>query len=461
MMEALALIDFGSTNTKVTAVDPEGGLLLGTAAAFTTVETDIGEGLAEALNRLTRRAGPLRFIRRLACSSAAGGLRMITSGLVPALTAEAARLASLGAGAKVVKVYSYQLTGEDVAEIASLKPDIFLLAGGMDGGNRESIIHNAGMLAACPASFPVLIAGNRTAAAECERLLAGREVITCPNVMPRLDQLNIEPVQDQIRRLFLKHIIHAKGLSREEELISGILMPTPSAVKRAVELLSEGTGRRRGLGELAAVDLGGATTDVYSVARGLPKGDTVILKGLPEPVSKRTVEGDIGMRYGAGGVLAAAGAEKLAALSGLPAAEVAPRVAFLEANPAAVPGTPEEAALDYALASAAVDIAVTRHAGTVEQVYTPSGPAFVQSGKDLTGVSRLILTGGAVIHTPRAEEIAAHALYSRGNPASLRPAAAKVYIDRSYILAAMGLLAGEYPEMALSIIKKELAVYGN
>jgi uncharacterized protein (TIGR01319 family) len=479
-MEGVLLIDFGSTNTKVTAVDPLGEELLGTAAAFTTVTSDIGEGLAEALALLEKETGPIRFPKRYACSSAAGGLRMIASGLVPSLTAEAARLASLGAGAKVVKVFSYELTDEDAAEIAALKPDIFLLSGGVDGGNRDNILHNARTLAALAAAkppdspakggpFPVLLAGNRSAAAECERILSGWEVIRCPNVLPQLGKLNIEPVQAQIRELFLRRIIHAKGLSRERELISGILMPTPAAVKKAVELLAEGvpgTGgkaplpRREGIGELVAVDLGGATTDVYSVARGMPQAGEVILKGLPEPFSKRTVEGDIGMRYSAAGVLEAAGAARLAELSGLDEDRVIAWTARLNAHPEDLPSTEEEERLDFALAAAAVETAVTRHAGTLEEIYTPAGPARLQTGKDLTGVENLVLTGGALIRNPRVEEIARRALYKRTNPASLRPRGSRIFIDRSYILAAMGLLAEEYPQAALSIMHKEIQKYG-
>ncbi|MDR3335283.1 MAG: glutamate mutase L [Treponema sp.] len=459
-MEAVLLIDFGSTNTKVSAVDIQGQVLLGTTTAFTTVETDIGEGLAEALETLERKIGSFSFSLRFACSSAAGGLRMVTSGLVPALTAEAARLASLGAGAKVVRIFSYELTEEDISEITAINPDIFLLTGGVDGGNRECILHNARMLASCPAAFPVIIAGNRGAGAECEKILKNREVIRCPNVMPQLNKLNIEPVQEEIRRLFLRRIIHAKGLSREQALISGILMPTPSAVKRALELLARGTDHQPGIGDLVAVDLGGATTDVYSVASGLPQATDVLLKGLPEPVSKRTVEGDIGMRYSAAGVLEAVGAQRLAALSGLTITEAGQRVAYLGTHPEVIPVTPEESALDFALAAAALETAVTRHAGTIEEVYTPLGQTFVQMGKDLTAVPNLVLTGGAVIHNPRVAELGSYALYNKATPASLRPKAAKRSLDKSYILAAMGLLAETYPDCALTVMKKEIHVYG-
>lgn len=491
-MEAILLIDFGSTNTKVAAVDPSTPRLLGTAAVFTTAETDVGEGLASAIALLQKETGPLTVVKRFACSSAAGGLRMVASGLVPGLTASAARLAALGAGAKIVGQYSYELTDEDVREIAELKPDIFLLTGGVDGGNKDCILHNAEMLSSFFSSFskksfsssentssleknasfleeknlgkkekfPVLIAGNRSAARDCEKILAGWQTIRCPNVLPQLGKLNIEPAQEQIRQLFLERIIHARGLSRERELISGILMPTPSAVKRALELFSQGVDGEPGIGELVAVDLGGATTDVYSVASGNPQTGDVVMKGIPEPYSKRTVEGDIGMRYSAGGVLEAVGAERLAALSGLPPRDVEARVRRLTAHPGLLPETPEDEALDFALAAGAVETAVERHSGTVEEAYTPTGLVFVQTGKDLRNVPSLVLTGGAIIHNKRARAVADYARYTPKHAASLRPGGENVYLDASYILAAMGLLGETHPRAALAILKKEIKTDG-
>ena len=162
----------------------------------------------------------------------------MASGLVPELTAQAAREASLGAGAKVLKTYSFQLTEDDAEEIAALKPDIFLLVGGTDGGNTECILHNAQVLAEVGGEFPIVVAGNRTASRQCQRILEGREVHLCENVMPRFGVLNIEPAQKAIREVFLRRIVKAKGLSKTDSLLSGILMPTPSAVMRAMELLS-------------------------------------------------------------------------------------------------------------------------------------------------------------------------------------------------------------------------------
>ncbi|MBP3304629.1 MAG: glutamate mutase L [Oscillospiraceae bacterium] len=460
-MKAFLLIDFGSTYTKLTAVDMDSERLLGTAAAYTTVQTDINDGLKAGLALLEQKIGKLPFEECYACSSAAGGLRMITSGLVPELTGEAAKLASLGAGAKVVGVYAFQLTEDDMEDIRAAKPDIFLLVGGTDGGNTECILHNAKMLAALPADFPVVIAGNRTAARECQRILAGHEVYICPNVMPKFGVLQIEPTQKQIREIFLNRIIQAKGLSKAAKLLSDIMMPTPSAVLQAMELLAQGCEGEPGIGDLVAVDVGGATTDVYSVADGMPEHMNTVYKGLPEPYAKRTVEGDIGMRYSIQGIVDAAGLERISRLSGLPASRVAELVEDLKQHTDKVPkGDDELEKLDFALASLAIEEAVKRHAGTMEETYTMMGQTFVQEGKDLTGVKQIVVTGGSLIHTKRTEEIAAHALYSPMQPASLRPKAADVWVDRTYILAAMGLLATHYPQTALRIMKKELEYHG-
>jgi len=451
------LIDFGSTYTKLTAVDVDSEEILGTASAFTTVETDINDGLRKGLSRLEEQIGKREYEACYACSSAAGGLRMVTSGLVPELTGEAAKLASLGAGAKVVGVYAFQLTEDDLEDIKTKAPDILLLVGGTDGGNTECILHNAAMIARLEPSFPIIIAGNRTAARECERILAAHEVYVCPNVMPKFGSLEIEPTQKKIREIFLGRIIEAKGLSRASELLSDIMMPTPSAVLAAMELLAKGHGDECGIGDLVGVDVGGATTDIYSIADGMPEHMNTVYKGLPEPYAKRTVEGDIGMRYSIGGIIDAAGLGKIATLSGLTEERVSELALELVADKERVPnGDPELEALDFALASAAIEEAVTRHAGTIYETYTMMGQTFVQEGKNLTRVKKIVVTGGSLIHTKRTEEIASSALYSPKRPDSLRPKEADVLVDRKYILAAMGLLSSYYPEAALRIMKKEL-----
>ena len=461
-MKPVLLIDFGSTYTKLTAVDVEGEQILGTAASYTTVQTDINDGLRNGLKLLEEKTGKLDYVETYACSSAAGGLRMVSSGLVPELTSEAAKLASLGAGAKVVGLYSFQMTEEDMEEIQALKPDIFLLVGGTDGGNTACIEHNAKMLVTIAPKFPIVIAGNRNSARRCKELLEGCEVYICPNVMPKFGTLNIEPTQKQIREIFLNRIIQAKGLSAAAELLSDIMMPTPAAVMQAMQLLSEGCEGELGIGDLVAVDVGGATTDIYSMADGMPSAMNTVYKGIPEPFAKRTVEGDIGMRYSVQGIVDAVGPQRVAQLADTTPQRVEELVSWLRENTDSVPdGNEEMERLDHALASMAVETAVARHAGIMEETYTMMGLTYVQTGKNLTKVKQIVVTGGSLIHTKRTADIAKHALYSPAQPASLRPKQADVWVDRKYILAAMGLISTRYPQVALRIMKKELEHYGH
>jgi len=451
-------IDFGSTYTKLTAVDVDDARLLGTASCHTTVQTDVGEGFDQALQDLTSRVGRIRFEHRFACSSAAGGLRMIASGLVPDLTVEAARQSALGAGAKVIRVFAYQLTDSDLDEIECLKPDIFLLTGGTDGGNSENILTNARRLSTLATDFPIVIAGNRNAADECRRILRGRTVQVCENVMPRLNEVNSRDVQQAIRSLFLKRIVEAKGLGQVREQLDGILMPTPAALLEALKLLAAGCPGETGIGPLMGIDLGGATTDVYSIADGQPTRPNTILKGLQEPFAKRTVEGDIGMRYSVHGILQAAGIERICGMSGLDEAQVRALADDLSRYPACLPDTAEQVAFDAALAALAIETAAIRHAGTVEPVYTPMGLTYVQKGKDLREVRQAILTGGPLVTAAPGTipALARHILSNPARPESLRPQRLTVFTDQSYILAAMGLLSQSHPKAALKIMKEEL-----
>jgi uncharacterized protein (TIGR01319 family) len=450
------LIDFGSTYTKITAVDVDQEQVLGTARGITTIETDIMDGLNQALAALFIKTGKLEFRTVLGCSSAAGGLKMVAVGLVPEMTAEAAKRAALGAGAKVLKVFSHELSEYEIEEIAALKPDILLLAGGTDGGNQKVILHNAGMLAQLGVDVPVVVAGNKSVTPTVVKILAGKmtEVRPTENVMPKLDELNIEPARAVIRDIFLRRITEAKGLNRANKMVDRLVMPTPAAVLKAAELLSQGGGREKGLEDLMVVDIGGATTDVYSIAKGDPTVGGVALKGLPEPFGKRTVEGDLGMRYSAGALLKAAGAELIAGYAGAAPDEVTAYVAKVEADIDYLPQTPTEARIEIAMGKACVRLSADRHVGQLVAYFTPMGTSYVQNGKDLTKVSTVIGTGGVIVNNPEPEAILAGILFDETNPQILKPQHADYLIDRDYIMSAMGLLGEEYPEVAVRMMKK-------
>lgn len=456
-MEAVLLIDFGSTYTKVTAVDLENKAIIGTSKAFTTIESDICEGLENALDILKSKCSDLTVKEMFACSSAAGGLRMVAIGLVPDLTAEAAKRAALSAGAKVMKVFSYELNDSEAREIDDIRPDIILLTGGTDGGNREVILHNAKMLATLDTKAPIIIAGNKSVQEKVADILSEREITICENVMPELGVLNIESARLAIREVFLKRIVYAKGLSKINKLIEGIIMPTPSAVLKAAKLLGEGTKNQKGIGDLIVADVGGATTDIHSVAEGLPSKGGVLLKGLPEPFVKRTVEGDLGVRYSADALIDSCNVEELLKRTDLTKSQVEDYQKLIKRNPGFITDDDEVfKKFDFGLAALAVKNAVDRHVGRIETHYTPFGATYVQTGKDLTTVRNIIGTGGPIINCKRAKEVLKESLFDSMEPSILKPMRGKIFIDSKYILASMGLLAVKYPDIALTIMKKDI-----
>lgn len=465
-MKAYLAIDFGSTYTKLTAIDLDNEVILATAKDITTVEDDIMIGFNKAFNKLKIEINKkinfdeISFFNKTACSSAAGGLKMVAIGLVPELTAEAAKKAALGAGARVIKTYAYELNSRELEEIKNTALDIILLAGGTDGGNKECIIHNAKMLAEFKVKIPVVVAGNKAATDEIENILKEAEIdcYITENVMPFINKLNVEPSREEIRKVFMNKIVEAKGMKKAEEFIKGILMPTPAAVLKASEILATGTDEEEGLGDLIVVDIGGATTDIHSIAKGEPTKPSIMIKGLEEPYAKRTVEGDLGMRYSAIALLEASGTRKIRNYlhDSLKQIDVKAQCQFRHDNIKMVPQSEEEIRFDEAMAKAATELAMTRHCGVLECVYTPMGTMFNQSGKDLTETPYVIGTGGVIIHSLNPKDILKAGNFNEEDPIHLKPIAPKFLVDKTYILSSMGLLAQEYPNTAIRIMKKYL-----
>ena len=450
-MTAALLIDFGSTYTKLRAVDVTSRRMLGTGQGPSTVTTDIAIGMRAALADLHRSTGDMpKFKYRLASSSAAGGLRMVTIGLVRELTAEAARRAALGAGAKLVGAYAYNLTDADIAEIRALAPDILLLAGGTDGGNSTVVLANAQRIAKSDLACPIVYAGNRAAADEARDLLAGKALIVTSNVMPEFNVLETEPARAAIRKVFIDRIVHAKGIDRAAAEFDAVLMPTPAAVLEGARLVADGVEGHAGLGTLLVIDPGGATTDVHSIAPGDPAAG-VVPQGLPEPRIKRTVEGDLGMRHNAAAIVEAAGVGRIAHDARLPEHRVGELIASIGRNVERLPETEEEFALDAALARAAVGLAVARHCGTIETVYTVAGPVTVQHGKDLSNVDAVIGTGGAIVSSRDPRAVLRNALADTDEPLSLKPRRPRLLLDGHYLLYACGLLSTVEPKAALEL----------
>lgn len=455
------LTDFGSTYTKVMAANVETGQIVAFAKAFTTIETDVRIGFEAAKKEvLAQIGGNLNFGKSLAASSAAGGLKMVSCGLVPDLTAKASRLAAASAGAKVVRTYSYELTEVEQEEIDAIAPDILLLSGGIDGGNKQVLLHNAAIIANVPRNFSVIVAGNRSAAAEAKEILqrGGKEVLVCANVMPAFGKLNIEPAKAAIRDLFIKNIITAKGLDSAQKMMDMEIIPTPLAVFEACELLSKGCNEEKGLGEIMAYDLGGATTDVYSMADGAPKIPNAFISGIIEPFAKRTVEGDVGMRYSQEALYGLI-CEESGGFSDICNETALQWLDICAANPGILPlgDYAQFNHVDRAFAAEAIRISAVRHVGSKERVFTSSGEVFTQTGKDLTQVQYVIGSGGAVINAENPADILKYAIYSPRDLNALKPLKPKLLLDAANCLAAMGLLGRFAPGAALKIMKESFA----
>ena len=451
--------DFGSTYTKLTAIDATKAEIIATSTAFTTINTDVMEGFTLALHLLEDEIGVIKYDKLLCCSSAAGGLKMVALGLVPGLTAKAAKMAASNAGAKVVKTYSFEISKAEQDEIFDIDPDLILLCGGTDGGNKEVIISNAKKLCEIDRSFSTIIAGNKSALFEVEAVFtkSGKDYVVTENVMPEFNKLNIEPAKQKIKELFISKIIEAKGLNKVQEMSISEIIPTPLAVLNGCELLSKGTTTNDGIGDLMAIDIGGATTDVYSISAGIPTFNNVMIKGLPEPYNKRTVEGDLGMRYSLSSLADEIDLNAFSDEIKIDIVEISKWIETCKTSPYILAQKNSiHQSIEEGLAKYALKIAVERHAGKVETTFTPFGQMYIVSGKDLTQVEIIIGIGGALINSIDPGSILAGAKADNQNLMVLKPKNPKYLLDRKYIFASMGLLSALDAELALTIMKKEI-----
>ena len=418
-MSLAVCVDVGSTYTKSCLVDLTAGRLLDRAEVPTTAGTDVLTGLDQAVS------GYPADVPRYVCSSAGGGLRLAVVGYEALVTAEAGHRVGLSAGAQVVHVTAGPLTGAEITRLKAARPDVILLVGGTDGGDGSVLLHNAGRLATSRLRVPVVVAGNADVREEAAARLTDRglAVTVTGNVLPRIGVLDPGPARAAIRQVFLRHVIGGKRLSRGPRFAAMVRAATPDAVLAAVELLADATGAG-----VLVVDVGGATTDVYSAL--LPDAESE--SGPRRDVAgtlwrSRTVEGDLGVGVGAPGVVAAAAAEKL------PVPDIAS-------------GRPFDAATDRALAATAAVVALRRHA----RGHSPGPGEPRTGGRDLRDVRLVVGSGGVLRHGGGAQVLDAVLSDTAGGwPA---PAGAQRIIDGQYVLAAAGLLAVDHPGVAVSLL---------
>jgi hypothetical protein len=310
---------------------------------------------------------------------------------------------------------------------------VLLLVGGTDGGDADVLLHNARTLARARMRAAVVVAGNADATAEVLAVLAaaGRPVVATANVLPRIGELQPGPARAAIREAFLRHVIGGhtrpgRRLSKGGRFAALVRAATPDAVLAAVELLATQV-----TGDLAVVDVGGATTDVYSARTPDPDAKPGVAGTLWHA---RTVEGDLGLRWSAPGLVAAAQAERLLdtddPLAGA-AQDRADRPGLLTAD-----GT------DLRLATLAATIGLRRHA---------------RAGNDLRDVRLVIGSGGVLRHA--APEDAVRVLDRAVNDHGggwATPRAPHVVVDQRYVLAAAGLLAADHPQAAIALLRDQL-----
>lgn len=439
--------EIGSTTTVLSAFDGLAGQaaaaaarLVGQSTALTSVQDgDVMVGVAMARHTLEMTVGPLDPRVFLATSSAAGGLRMTVHGLTERMTARAAREAALGAGAVVTYQTAGRLRPRDLERIVAAHPGLILLAGGVEGGDIDTVLYNAQALAALDGwpggRRPIVVYGGNTAAREevvATLTSAGYRVHATANVYPAVDRLDIVPARKVIHDAFEEHIVRAPGMERIGPLLSGPILPTPGAVLMAAELLSED------LGDLVVIDVGGATTDVHSVTDGSPEVQALATE--PQPHSRRTVEGDLGTF-----------------ISASHAAALLPVGERPQPLPPALPAAAAETAAARRLARAAAVTAMQRHAGVFRHVYTPTGRRTVAEGRDLTACRFIIGTGGALTRLPGGLEILAETRGRPGDDRLLPPPDASCLLDHHYIMAACGVLLTRFaPPGILTLLRRSL-----
>jgi uncharacterized protein (TIGR01319 family) len=447
-------VDVGSTFTKAIAV--EEGRLVGRASHRTTIESDVLIGLDAAVAGTGVTPDEV-----LVCSSAGGGLRLAVIGYERLVTAQAGYRAGLSAGAKVVHVAAGKLGREELAALREARPDVVLLVGGTDGGDEETIAHNATRLAKARWRVPVVLAGNAAVADQLGELLGvhGVPVTVAGNVLPQIGVLDPGPARRAIRAVFLSHVIGGKKLSRGNRFASLVRGATPDVVLTGVELLAAQMP-----GDLLVVDVGGATTDVYSVLNPTQEIGEAEVAGVL--AAARTVEGDLGMRWSAPGVIAAAVTERLmtgsptTATAGLNSGRTAgngqagsgEELVWVAQMLAAHPELASHEA-DEMIAGLAVAVALRRHARG--ESLEPGGPR--RGGRDLRAVQLVVGSGGVLRHNPAgvAQRILSAGLHDEAGGWPL-PRAPRVAVDSEYVLAAAGLLADTHPESANILLRGRL-----
>lgn len=443
--------EIGSTTTVVNAfhnIDTDNPVFWGQGQAPTTVFEggDVRNGLSGAIKDLANKLSvdDIEYNDMFATSSAAGGLKMTVHGLVYDMTVKAAKEAALGAGAVIRQVTSGRIKRTDLNKIKEINPNIILIAGGVDYGERDTAIYNAEMIASMNLGIPVVYAGNVENQEEVRLIFddTNYKLYITENVYPKIDLLNIEPTRKIIQGVFEEHITKAPGMKYIKEMVNENITPTPGAVMEASKLLY------KNIGDLLTLDVGGATTDVHSVTDGSDYINKILVN--PEPVAKRSVEGDLGVYVNMKNIVEVIGKENLQS-------ELFIDIDTIIDNYPPIPKSKEEILFVERLTQEAVVKAMLRHSGKIRNIYGTTGKIKIAEGKDLTEVRYIVGTGGALTRLPSRIKILDDMLKYNKNKELLFPKEkTKILIDNDYIMASMGVLSKKYEEASLKLLLKSL-----
>ncbi|MDQ3369779.1 MAG: glutamate mutase L, partial [Myxococcota bacterium] len=476
--------DCGSTTTKAILIERTAAgeyRLTARGEAPTTVEApveDVTRGVVNAIREIEELRGR-RFLTAeatlarphgetagtdlyISTSSAGGGLQMMVAGVVQNMTAESAARAALGAGAIVMDTLAAndgRLPHERIERIRQLRPDMILFAGGTDGGTRKHVIAMAELLRAAQPrprlgqgfDLPVIYAGNRAVRADIEEMLQGRVALQLvDNVRPSLDYEDLGPARDAIHELFLEHVMQqAPGYAKLMSWTDVPIMPTPGAMGLMIQALAERSAHPR-LESVVGVDIGGATTDVFSVFDG---------------VFNRTVSANLGMSYSVSNVLAEAGIANIQRWVpfDLEEPELRDRIGNKMIRPTTIPQTLDELKIEQAIAREALRLSFVQHeqfavklrGGQREGSF---GAGFDQDGSD-TLVDRMQLallvgSGGVLSHAPRR----AQAMMMMIDAFAVE-GVTELAVDSIFMMPHLGVLSTVHPAAAMEVFEKDCLVY--
>lgn len=485
--------DCGSTTTKAILIEKRDGeyRLIRRGEAPTTVEApaeDVTKGVLNAVGEIEDLEGR-KFLKAdestvqvspdspdgvdiyMSTSSAGGGLQMTVAGVVKSMTGESAQRAALGAGAIVMDVVASndgRLAHEKVADIRRLRPDMILLSGGIDGGTIDHVVELAEIIKAADPKprfgvgykLPVIYAGNKDAAGEVAKELGEQvELKIVDNLRPVLERENLTPARDIIHELFMEHVMaQAPGYPRlmkwAGHYVDGKwkqvpIMPTPGAVGKLIEIVA----RNENI-EVMGVDIGGATTDVFSV-----------FESGNETVFNRTVSANLGLSYSVSNVFASAGYDNV--MRWVPfhmdEADLRNRIRNKMIRPTTIPQMLLELIVEQAIAREALRLALVQHKELatglkgVAQERT-IGDAFEQSQTGATLVNMmnldlLIGSGGVLSHAPRRSQAALMLI-----DAFLPEGVTMLAVDSIFMMPQLGVLSEVLPQAATEVFDKDCLI---